>query len=214
MDETLTQQTYQAISYPSSSEQERWGWERFDRRFRPRIHHQCRRNLVYADAEDCTAVVMEKMIVEAPEFYDKKKCHGEKNRFRKFLTEIVNNQIVDFRRANSARQQDAGELYADANGRKVRNGSVDSTGIVNEDWMDDLSTKLVLALKVLRGKRKLETVNAFLTIVTTEMTPEELAAETGFTEVNLRQIHSRCLRDLQKILTDQPEADLERQIAV
>ena len=61
--QTLTHRTLSAISDGQDPDRQRWGWDRFDRRYRARVIWKAqRRGLTLEDAEDCAGEVMKTMV--------------------------------------------------------------------------------------------------------------------------------------------------------
>ena len=111
--QTLTEQTYAAIADDQDADRRAWGWRRFDHRFRPRVVWRAMtRRLSREDAEDCASVVMQRMVAEAPGFYQRKQRPPNAGAFRSFLYEVTDNCVIDLKRYKGRRPQT--QPYGDA----------------------------------------------------------------------------------------------------
>lgn len=215
--DTLTQQTYDAISGSAGAKKSRWGWERFDRRFRPRVLWRSRRKgLCYADAEDCAATVMLKMLDHAPNFYDSKGRSRATHSFQAFLNKVTDHLAFDYLQANERFPQLESETPID---RDISTRQGQTSGATPGDLPDgptfDVSSfhsseealdeyfeeSLLLALKELMRRRQSETVRAFLLRAMTDMTWAEIAAETGMKPNTAMKAHERCCAYLRSLLS-------------
>lgn len=206
--ETLTQQTYDAISNPLDGDHLRWGWERFDRRFRPRTFWRAiQKGLSDADAEDCASKVMVKMLEHAPHFYDSNGRSRESHGFRAFLFRVTDNQAKDIHRANEAvdghvattPDLDTIASSEDDSGDDT-NKTSDGSKNIDLDSLDGFSESVLLALKELKRRRGGSSVKAFFLRVMTDMTWAEIAAETGLKPNTAMTAHRRCKQWLETAL--------------
>lgn len=201
--ETLTQQTYDAISNPLDAEHLRWGWERFNRRFRPRTFwRSIQKGLGDADAEDCASRVMIKMLDHAPHFYESKGRSRETHGFRAFLLRVTDNQAQDIHRANQNGSKHV-STGADLTAIAAEDADKTATDESDDQTLDSLhgfSESVLLALKELKRRRGDSSVQAFFLKVMTDMTWAEIAAETGLKPNTAMTAHRRCKEWLEKAL--------------